>query len=192
MNTSKTMMCLLAAAATCASPAYANWFSNPHTNTNLNVGSAPNPTPEDLRAIGDSPYATGPARGPAIPHSSGHYGEPALHSSNGPAVLYGDHSAYELHGMTDVQMTALEGKPVLGAHRARLGYVLAVDHASRMAEVQTPSGIAVAIPVMLLSDEGNHIVAPTTSRADMMAMAKTQTGRTIAVNVDMRMRSFRG
>jgi hypothetical protein len=94
--------------------------------------------------------------------------------------------------MSDAQMTALEGKAVVGAHGARLGYVLTVDHGSRMAEVQTPSGIAVAMPVMMLSDEGKHIVAPTTSRADMMAMAKTQTGRTMAVNVDMRMRSFRG
>jgi hypothetical protein len=58
-----------------------------------------------------------------------------------------------------------------------------------MAEIQTRSGIGVAIPTMLLSDKGNHIVAPTTSRMDMTAMAKTQTGRTMALNVDMRTRS---
>jgi hypothetical protein len=31
------------------SPASANWFSNPEVNINLNLGSAPNPTPDDVR-----------------------------------------------------------------------------------------------------------------------------------------------
>jgi hypothetical protein len=186
MKTSKTMMSLLAAAAICASPAYANWFSNPSTNTNLNIGSAPNPTPADLRA-----------------GSSGHFGAPARFHASGysPTVqtFVAQPTAYETetavaHVMTDAQMTALEGKSVHGAQGARLGYILAVDHESRMAEIQTPSGIGVAIPTMLLSDKGNHIVASTTSKADMMAMAKTQTGRTVAMNIDMRSKTstFRG
>jgi hypothetical protein len=29
-------------------PASANWFSNPYVNINLNLGSAPNPTPDDI------------------------------------------------------------------------------------------------------------------------------------------------
>ena len=196
MKNSKTMMSLLAAAAICASPAYANWFSNPSTNTNLNVGSAPNPTPADLRAVGDSPYTAGP-RGSAIPHSSGHYGEPArLHSGTYDRQSYAtprddtylQQTAYHsgTHPMTAAQMTALEGKAVLGAHGTRLGYILAVDHASHMAEIQTPSGIGVAVSTMLLSDDGNHVAAPTMSKSDMMAMAKTQTGRTVAMNMDMR------
>jgi len=32
------------------SPALGNWFSNPDWNINLHVGSAPNPTPDDIRA----------------------------------------------------------------------------------------------------------------------------------------------
>jgi hypothetical protein len=32
------------------SPASANWFSNPDWNINLHVGSAPSPTPDDIRA----------------------------------------------------------------------------------------------------------------------------------------------
>jgi hypothetical protein len=32
------------------SPALGNWFSNPEWNINLHVGSAPNPTPDDVRA----------------------------------------------------------------------------------------------------------------------------------------------
>lgn len=39
---------LLATAA--ASTASANWFSNPFVNINLNLGSAPNPTPSDILA----------------------------------------------------------------------------------------------------------------------------------------------
>jgi len=189
MKTSKTMISLLAAAAICASPAYANWFSNPRTGINLNIGSAPNPTPANLRGFGS-----------VIPHSSDHYGEPArlradsyyqqTYSTFQTPVAYD--SSTIVHRMSDAQMTALEGKPVIGAHGARLGYILAVDHGSRMAEIQTRSGIGVAIPTTLLSDKGNHILAPTTSRGDLTAMAKTQTGRTMALNVDMRARSYRG
>ena len=42
-----------------ASPAAANYFSNPASGTMLNVGSAPSPTPDQLRLIGDS-YLVGP------------------------------------------------------------------------------------------------------------------------------------
>jgi len=197
MTLNKTMMSLLAAAAICASPAYANWFSNPSTGTNLNIGSAPNPTPADLRGTSS-----------AIPHSSGHYGEPArlragdYQQSYAPPTAYGftQQTAYETHpavshAMTAAQMTALEGKRVIGAHGARLGYILAVDHDSHMAEIQTPSGIGVGVSTMLLADKGNHIIAPTMSKTDMTAMAKTQTGRTVAMNVDLRRtqsRTFRG
>jgi len=53
MNIKKTPFSLLLSAV-CMTPAMANYFSNPHTNTMLNVGSAPAPTPIELRAIGDS------------------------------------------------------------------------------------------------------------------------------------------
>lgn len=39
---------LLLSAALVA-PAYASWFHDPIANVSLNVGSAPNPTPQDLR-----------------------------------------------------------------------------------------------------------------------------------------------
>ena len=32
-----------------ATPSGANWFHNPHQNINRNIGSAPNPTPQDIR-----------------------------------------------------------------------------------------------------------------------------------------------
>src|ERR1041385_8159171 len=40
---------LLLSAAICVTPASANYFSNPRLGMNLNVGSAPNPTPAQLR-----------------------------------------------------------------------------------------------------------------------------------------------
>ncbi len=35
--------------AVLATPSAANWFHNPKLNINRNVGSAPSPTPEDIR-----------------------------------------------------------------------------------------------------------------------------------------------
>ena len=45
----KLMLSLLFASAAFITPASANWFHNPYENINRNVGSAPNPTPADLR-----------------------------------------------------------------------------------------------------------------------------------------------
>src|SRR5438445_12006996 len=45
----KLMVSLLFASAAFIMPASANWFHNPYENINRNVGSAPNPTPADLR-----------------------------------------------------------------------------------------------------------------------------------------------
>jgi outer membrane protein OmpA-like peptidoglycan-associated protein len=42
---------LLLLSAVCATPASANWFSNPQLGVNLNIGSAPNPKPADLRVL---------------------------------------------------------------------------------------------------------------------------------------------
>lgn len=47
----KTKLILLLITAAFTTPASANWFHNPYENINRNVGSAPNPTPEDIRAM---------------------------------------------------------------------------------------------------------------------------------------------
>jgi hypothetical protein len=51
-STMKTRILLpvLLLSAVFVSPASANWFSNPDVNINLNLGSAPNPTPADVRS----------------------------------------------------------------------------------------------------------------------------------------------
>ena len=46
-NTIRTL--LLLSAVVCITPASANYFANPGQGINLNIGSAPNPTPADLR-----------------------------------------------------------------------------------------------------------------------------------------------
>jgi hypothetical protein len=42
---------LLLSAAAMVTPASANWFSRPGAGITLNIGSAPNPTPNDLRIL---------------------------------------------------------------------------------------------------------------------------------------------
>lgn len=171
MKTVKTMASLLVLSAVCIGPAHANWFSNPHTNTMLNIGSAPNPTPQDLRAIGDSNYGYSAPR--------------VLHSETTAVEPLPVNVAYvaQPRGVSGAEMFRMEGKPVFGSKGARLGYILAVDHGSKMAELQTPKGIGVAVPVSLMRDTGARLVASTMSKADVMAMAKSQTGRTVAINI---------
>jgi len=47
----KLMLPLLLVASAFVTPASANWFHNPRLGINFNVGSAPNPTPADLRQM---------------------------------------------------------------------------------------------------------------------------------------------
>ena len=47
----KTVMSLLLLSAVIATPAAANWFARPAVGINLNVGSAPSPSPYDLRIV---------------------------------------------------------------------------------------------------------------------------------------------
>jgi hypothetical protein len=45
----KFAMPLLLLSAAFVTPAYANYFANPQMGVNLNIGSAPNPRPNDIR-----------------------------------------------------------------------------------------------------------------------------------------------
>ena len=53
MKTKVLLPALLIAAATltAVTPASANWFNNPYLGITRNVGSAPNPTPDDVRQM---------------------------------------------------------------------------------------------------------------------------------------------
>jgi hypothetical protein len=130
MKTKQILMSLLLASAVYAAPAYSNYFSNPQTNTSLNVGSAMSPTPEDLRIIGNSDWVS--------------------------------------------SLSDLNGKEVYGKYREYLGYVLTVDEDNRLAELQTPTGAAVAVSTAILVDRGDRVMAPTLSRGDVLAMLGPQ------------------
>ena len=89
-------------------------------------------------------------------------------------------------------LSDLDGKPVIGARGQSLGYVLSVDRNARKIELQTPSGIGVSMPASMFAKQDGSLIALNTSRRDVMAMAKRQTGHTLALNIDLRHRGFRG
>ena len=145
-----TLTTLLLLSAVMVTPASANWFSRPNLGIMLNVGSAPNPTPNDLRAL------YGPAR-------------------------YG--GVYPTSARISLEtLRAMEGKPVYGENGEELGYILAVDENARLAELQLPSGFAVAVEGQLLINEPDRVIAPTLSYTEIMAMVEAQTGRRVALN----------
>ena len=49
MKTTFALAVLFISAAS-ATPSLANYFHNPHLNLNRNIGSAPSPTPRDIRS----------------------------------------------------------------------------------------------------------------------------------------------
>jgi outer membrane protein OmpA-like peptidoglycan-associated protein len=56
----KVLLSLLLISTAYATPAFANYFSNPQLGMNLNIGSAPNPKPADLRIIETKTYIPAP------------------------------------------------------------------------------------------------------------------------------------
>lgn len=69
-------------------------------------------------------------------------------------------------------LTNMEGKEVRGKYNEYLGYILAVDERGKLAELQIPTGVALALPTDLLIDESDHVRAPTISRGDILAMIR--------------------
>src|SRR6185503_2100722 len=139
MQAKNSMLSLLLLSAVCVSPAYANYFSDGRTGVTLNVGSAPSPTPEQLRAIGDSYY--GPTyhreyRERRAPPRSARYG------SLTPDLRF------------------MEGRAVFGDRGQRLGYVIAVDEGMNQVELQTMSGVGVAMSADLIVAGVRGLTAP--------------------------------
>ena len=141
-----TTLLALSAAVLVTQPASANWFFRPGAGISLNVGSAPNPTPNDLRVL----------YGPAW------YG-----------ALAATRTSFDV-------LREMEGKAVYGENGEQLGYILAVDQNAALADVQLDTGIAIAVEAHRLMNEPDRVIAPTLSRADMLAMAQAQTGRMAA------------
>jgi hypothetical protein len=53
---SKMLLALICVSAATITPACANWFSNPALGINRSVGSAPSPTPEQIRQEKRPPF----------------------------------------------------------------------------------------------------------------------------------------
>ena len=61
----KIALPLLLLSAAFVTPAYANYFSNPQTGVTLNIGSAKNPTADDIRENRVPMVADAPSSAPA-------------------------------------------------------------------------------------------------------------------------------
>jgi hypothetical protein len=112
--------------------AFANYFHNPATNTNLNVGSAPNPTPADLRAIGDASYAFDARAESGAPNANQN------------------------------ELRALKGKSVSDMAGDNLGVIIAADDLDKVVLLETPMGAHVVISGAMLSSDGPKIVVAIT------------------------------
>ena len=104
---------------------------------------------------------------------------PVLANDSNPARSFGSESArqdlrlnistlrHNIGALRD-----MEGKEVRGRYNEYLGYILAVDESGKLAEMQIPTGVALALPTDLLIDDGDHVRAPTISRGDVLAMIR--------------------
>jgi hypothetical protein len=130
--------------AALSQPALANYFHNPRTNTNLNIGSAPNPTPADLRAIGDASYALD------------------ARADSGAANANRN------------ELRALKGKTVSDMAGDNLGVIVATDDLDKVVLLETPMAAHVVISANLLSNDGPKVVAAITPMrlADMARAQK--------------------
>jgi hypothetical protein len=104
------------------------------------------------------------------------------------AALPSDSSTYWLQQAAQVHNTIvalnngrepalaqLEGSPVTDSHGSHLGKIIRVDESARLAEVYMKDvGKSVAMPVDLLTPKGGFVQAMTVSKADALAMARTQ------------------
>lgn len=88
-------------------PAAANWFSNPYLGINRNIGSAPNPTPEQIRQerLGEhqlfSSYRggpNGPDNGPSATSSqTGPYSQKYAQRGTDPTSGTGTQTGYPVY-----------------------------------------------------------------------------------------------
>lgn len=132
--------------------ALANYFHNPNTHMNLNIGSAPNPTPADLRAIGDASYTMDARKDPGAASAGRN------------------------------ELRNLKGKMVSGPMGENLGVVAATDDIDKVVLVETPMGSHVVISAQLLSDEGPKLVALTITPMRLAGMGRAQKGEVAVFN----------
>ena len=102
------------------------------------------------------------------------------------ASWFSERPSYAWNWISVGTLATMEGRTIYGANGADLGYVLAADVQGNLLQVQTPDGVAVALPARLVSGRTGQLRARNLSPQDMRAIAQQQTGRTAAINVDLR------
>ena len=101
-----------------------------------------------------------------------------------------EHQSF-MKGMQPIMRSSkLEGQMVIGKNGKMLGYVLAVNDRARTIDLQTPGGIAISVPEWKLREFGGQLIATNMTHQDVLAMERSQTGRTVAI--DVRHGHFRG
>ena len=96
------------------------------------------------------------------------------------------HQSFMKGMQPSIRSSNLEGQTVIGKNGKMLGYVLAVNDRARMIDLQTPGGIAISVPESRLREFGGQLLAVNMTRQDVLAMERSQTGRTMAMNIDLR------
>jgi hypothetical protein len=80
-----------------------------------------------------------------------------------------------MHMGSGSSFAQLEGMQVTGSRGQELGTIIAVDYGNQLAQVyMADEGMSVALPVRMLTAQGDHAMAPTVSKADALAMVTTQ------------------
>jgi hypothetical protein len=142
---------LLFSAALCM-PAYANYFHNPITHMNLNIGSAPNPTPADLRTIGDASYA------------------------------FDARSDSGARNASRTELQAMTGKTASDMGGENLGVIVATDDLDKVVLLETPMGAHIVVSAQLLSGDGPKVVAATITPMRLTDIARAQKGEAVVFN----------
>ncbi len=170
MRTHATILSALLLAAAVTAPAHANWFSEGFFG-HKNVGSAPNPTPDDLRAIGDSDRGIGKSY--VFDRRDGHWHEIVRVQARVTPPLRVRPAAFTRE-TTLTELRAMDGKMVVNAKGVKLGRILTVDEGAGTVILQTTQTPAVTVPAGLLTNGKTRVMAKTLSKKDLMDMARTQ------------------
>jgi hypothetical protein len=78
------------------------------------------------------------------------------------------------------ELRMMDGKDVFGANRVFLGTVIGVDLNRNLAELQLPTDVAISVDADRLVDRGDHVMAPSLTRGDTLAMSRAQNGNAAA------------
>ena len=132
-----TLTTLLLLSAVMVTPASANWFSRPGIGMNLNLGSAPNPTPNDLRQLYSNYPGTRYSQADVLRSMTGK----AVYGENGEELGY-ILAVDERAGLASLQLptgiaVAIETEMLMNETHRVIAPTLSRDDVMAMAQAQT-------------------------------------------------------